>query len=230
MPASFFNYIQMLHLIKFATISLIFSIKIIAVSAEEIPKISEQTFLDGADYQPSTLKSKPLMATDLADHSLKSTDTKVSKSTQEQANSSSAMPLSINPNPENRGENLFSRMIAFFGIGSKKGDSTKKDNTDNETLADPSTKSTSTKVSKPTLEKNNPNNETLPDPSTKSIGSKILPLSVETKDSLPPLKVKLFTPIKSLTKHPDSIVLSLKDAIVQALSNNISIVSLFNER
>ena len=42
-------------------------------------------------------------------------------------------------------------------------------------------------------------------------------------------KVELFTPIDSLKKHPGSIVLSLKDAILRALSNNVSIeVESFN--
>ena len=44
-------------------------------------------------------------------------------------------------------------------------------------------------------------------------------------------KVGLFTPIDSLKKHPGSIVLSLKDAIIRALSNNVSIaVESFNSK
>jgi len=44
-------------------------------------------------------------------------------------------------------------------------------------------------------------------------------------------KVELFTPIDSLKKHPGSIVLSLKDAILRALSNNVSIaVESFNSK
>ena len=44
-------------------------------------------------------------------------------------------------------------------------------------------------------------------------------------------KVELFTPIDSLKKHPGSIVLSLKAAIIRALSNNVSIaVESFNSK
>jgi len=44
-------------------------------------------------------------------------------------------------------------------------------------------------------------------------------------------KVGLFTPIDSLKKHPGSIVLSLKDAIIRTLSNNVSIaVESFNSK
>ena len=44
-------------------------------------------------------------------------------------------------------------------------------------------------------------------------------------------KVELFTPIDSLKKHPGSIVLSLKDAIIRTLSNNVSIaVESFNSK
>ena len=43
--------------------------------------------------------------------------------------------------------------------------------------------------------------------------------------------MELFTPIDSLKKHPGSIVLSLKDAIIRALSNNVSIaVESFNSK
>ena len=48
---------------------------------------------------------------------------------------------------------------------------------------------------------------------------------------LPSAKVELFTPIDSLKKHPSSIVLSLKDAIIRTLSNNVSIaVESFNSK
>jgi len=51
----------------------------------------------------------------------------------------------------------------------------------------------------------------------------------EFKRSTP--KVELFTPIASVKKHPGSLVLSLKDAIIQTLSNNISIkVESFNNK
>jgi len=44
-------------------------------------------------------------------------------------------------------------------------------------------------------------------------------------------KVELFTPIDSLKKTPGSIVLSLKDAIIRTLSNNVSIaVESFNSK
>ena len=48
---------------------------------------------------------------------------------------------------------------------------------------------------------------------------------------LPSAKVELFTPIDSLKQHPSSIVLSLKDAIIRTLSNNVSIaVESFNSK
>ena len=224
MPASFWNSIKMLHLINFATIILIFSLKINVTSAGETSDISEQTFLDEADYQLSSFKSKPLMATDLTDHSSKSTDTKDPKSTHEKMNSSSSVPLTITQKDETRNGNFFKRVMGFFGEDSKEKDSTKRNNLESETLADPSIKSIDTQVSKPTLEENNFTNETLADQSPESAGTKILAPTLGTIDSdPPPLKIKLFTPIKSLKKNPGSLVLSLKDAIVQVLSNNISI-------
>ena len=51
----------------------------------------------------------------------------------------------------------------------------------------------------------------------------------EFKRSTP--KVELFTPVASVKKYPGSLVLSLKDAIIRTLSNNISIqVESFNNK
>ena len=51
----------------------------------------------------------------------------------------------------------------------------------------------------------------------------------ELKSSTP--KVGLYSPIASVKKHPSSLVLSLKDAIIRTLSNNISIqVESFNNK
>jgi outer membrane protein TolC len=51
----------------------------------------------------------------------------------------------------------------------------------------------------------------------------------EFKRSTP--KVELFTPVASVKKYPGSVVLSLKDAIIRTLSNNISIqVESFNNK
>ena len=62
--------------------------------------------------------------------------------------------------------------------------------------------------------------------------AKILDASLHKNDSDSSIsKVGLFTPIDSLKKHPGSIVLSLKDAIIRALSNNVSIaVESFNSK
>ena len=62
--------------------------------------------------------------------------------------------------------------------------------------------------------------------------TKVFEASIDKNDpdnSIP--KEKLFTPIDSLKKHPGSIVLSLKDAIIRTLSNNVSIaVESFNSK
>ena len=51
----------------------------------------------------------------------------------------------------------------------------------------------------------------------------------ELKSSTP--KVGLYSPVASVKKHPSSLVLSLKDAIIRTLSNNISIqVESFNNK
>jgi outer membrane protein TolC len=74
--------------------------------------------------------------------------------------------------------------------------------------------------------------EVLPSPIKDTINAKVLNASLEkdNSDSLT-AKVKLFTPIDSLKKHPGSIVLSLKAAIIRALSNNVSIaVESFNSK
>ena len=62
--------------------------------------------------------------------------------------------------------------------------------------------------------------------------TKVLDTSLHKNDSDSSIsKVGLFTPIDSLKKHPGSIVLSLKDAIIRALSNNVSIaVESFNSK
>jgi outer membrane protein TolC len=74
--------------------------------------------------------------------------------------------------------------------------------------------------------------EVLPSPIKDTINAKVLNASLEkdNSDSLT-AKVELFTPIDSLKKHPGSIVLSLKAAIIRALSNNVSIaVESFNSK
>jgi outer membrane protein TolC len=62
--------------------------------------------------------------------------------------------------------------------------------------------------------------------------TKVLDASLHKNDSDSSIsKVGLFTPIDSLKKHPGSIVLSLNDAIIRALSNNVSIkVQSFNSK
>ncbi len=62
--------------------------------------------------------------------------------------------------------------------------------------------------------------------------TKVLDASLHKNDSDSSIsKVGLFTPIDSLKKHPGSIVLSLNDAIIRALSNNVSIeVESFNSK
>ncbi len=66
----------------------------------------------------------------------------------------------------------------------------------------------------------------------KKTNTKVLDTSLDKNDSESSIaKVQLFTPIDSLKKHPDSIVLSLNDAIIRALSNNLSIkVESFNSK
>jgi len=74
--------------------------------------------------------------------------------------------------------------------------------------------------------------EVLPSPIKDTINAKVLDASLEKDDSdSSTAKVELFTPIDSLKKHPGSIVLSLKAAIIRALSNNVSIaVESFNSK
>jgi len=74
--------------------------------------------------------------------------------------------------------------------------------------------------------------EVLPSPIKDTINAKVLDASLEKDDSDSlTAKVELFTPIDSLKKHPGSIVLSLKAAIIRALSNNVSIaVESFNSK
>jgi len=74
--------------------------------------------------------------------------------------------------------------------------------------------------------------EVLPSPIKDTINAKVLNASLEKDDSdSSTAKVELFTPIDSLKKHPGSIVLSLKAAIIRALSNNVSIaVESFNSK
>ena len=66
----------------------------------------------------------------------------------------------------------------------------------------------------------------------KILNAKVLDASLHKNKSDSSIsKVGLFTPIDSLKKHPGSIVLSLKDAIIRALSNNVSIaVESFNSK
>ena len=74
--------------------------------------------------------------------------------------------------------------------------------------------------------------EVLPSPIKDTINAKVLDASLEKDDSdSSTAKVELFTPIDSLKKHPGSIVLSLKAAIIRALLNNVSIaVESFNSK
>ena len=66
----------------------------------------------------------------------------------------------------------------------------------------------------------------------KITNAKVLDASLYKNDSDSSIvKMELFTPIDSLKKHPGSIVLSLNDAIIRALSNNVSIkVESFNSK
>jgi len=66
----------------------------------------------------------------------------------------------------------------------------------------------------------------------KITNAKVLDASLDKNDSDSSIvKMELFTPIDSLKKHPSSIVLSLKDAIIRTLSNNVSIaVESFNSK
>ena len=66
----------------------------------------------------------------------------------------------------------------------------------------------------------------------KITNAKVLDASLDKNDSDSSiLKMELFTPIDSLKKHPGSIVLSLNDVIIRALSNNVSIkVESFNSK
>ena len=68
--------------------------------------------------------------------------------------------------------------------------------------------------------------------STNTLNTKVLGASLDKNDPESSIaKVELFTPIDSLKKHPGSIVLSLNDAILRALSNNLSIkVESFNSK
>ena len=130
----------MFLLIKLTILFFILSITTLSVSAEEISKISEETFKEQMEHPPSSInektKPKSLMTTEPVDRSPKTTNTKVLDAS---------------------------------------------------------------------LDKNH---------SDSSIA-----------------KVELFTPIDSLKKHPGSIVLSLKDAILRTLSNNVSIaVESFNSK
>ena len=122
----------MFLLIKLTALFFILAINTLSVSAEDVSKVSEETFKDKVEVLPSpikdTIKPKSLMYTEL------------SKSTP---------------------------------------------------------KTTHIKVLDPSLKKINSDSSTA--------------------------KVELFTPIDSLKKNPGSIVLSLKDAIIRTLSNNVSI-------
>ena len=72
----------------------------------------------------------------------------------------------------------------------------------------------------------------LSESAAKTPNAKVLDASLHKNKSDSSIsKVGLFTPIDSLKKHPGSIVLSLKDAIIRALSNNVSIaVESFNSK
>ena len=72
----------------------------------------------------------------------------------------------------------------------------------------------------------------LSESAAKTPNAKVLDASLHKNKSDSSIsKVGLFTPIDSLKKHSGSIVLSLKDAIIRALSNNVSIaVESFNSK
>ena len=72
----------------------------------------------------------------------------------------------------------------------------------------------------------------LSESAAKTPNAKVLDASLHKNKSDSSIsKMGLFTPIDSLKKHPGSIVLSLKDAIIRALSNNVSIaVESFNSK
>ena len=72
----------------------------------------------------------------------------------------------------------------------------------------------------------------LSESAAKTPNAKVLDASLHKNKSDSSIsKMGLFTPIDSLKKHSGSIVLSLKDAIIRALSNNVSIaVESFNSK
>ncbi len=148
------------------------------MSAEDISKVSEETFKDKVEILPSPIKDlikpKSLMSTELSESAAKVPNTKF-----------------LDP---------------FF----------KKNNSDIS-----SSISNSASSKKELLEN-----------STNTINTILVDASLDKKDSDSSIsKIELFTPIDSLKKHPSSIVLSLKDAIIRTLSNNVSIaVESFNSK
>jgi outer membrane protein len=106
-----------------------------------------------------------------------------------------------------------------------------KSKTKNIKILEPSLTRISSNSTSPTLDSTSLKNEFLEDP-TNVTHTKVLDTSLEVNElNSSNSKVKLFTQIASLKKQPGSLVLSLKDAIVRTLSNNLSIaVELFNSK
>ena len=168
----------MFLLIKLTALFFILAINTLSVSAEDVSKISEETFKDKAEVLLSpikdTIKPKSLMSSELSKSTPKITHTKVLDPSLKKINSDISSSISDSSSSQKE-------------------------------LSVNSTNTINTKLSDVSLDKND---------SDRSI-----------------VKVKLFTPIDSLKKHPGSLVLSLKDAIIRALSNNVSIaVESFNSK
>jgi len=168
----------MFFLKKLTSLFFILAINTLSVSAEDVSKISEETFKDKVEVLSSPIKDlikpKSLMSTELSESAAKIPNTKF-----------------LDP---------------FF----------KKNNSD-----------ISSSISNSASSKNE-----LLENSTNTINTKLVDASLDKKDSDSSIsKIELFTPIDSLKKHPSSIVLSLKDAIIRTLSNNVSIaVESFNSK
>ena len=168
----------MFLLIKLTILFFILAINTLTVSAEDISKVSEETFKNKVEILPSPIKDlikpKSLMSTELSESAAKIPNTKF-----------------LDP---------------FF----------KKNNSN-----------ISSSISNSASSKNE-----LLENSTNTINTKLVDASLDKKISDSSIsKIELFTPIDSLKKHPSSIVLSLKDAIIRTLSNNVSIaVESFNSK
>ena len=78
---SFLGHCKMFLLIKLTALFFILAINTLSVSAEDVSKISEETFKDKVEVLPSpikdTIKPKSLMSTELSKSTPKTTHTKV---------------------------------------------------------------------------------------------------------------------------------------------------------